>query len=544
MTAPAGPDRRPGRLSPRPGVRAVRAPGPADRAPALWGGLSAADPEPGLVGVLDAALVLLADHELAASTVAARVAASVRADPYAVASAGLATVSGTLHGGASLGIEALLDEIDRPERAATVVGARLRRGERLRGFGHRLYPDGDPRARFLLTRLRATAAGSPRMQVVDALLEATTSRGLPEPNVDLALAALAHVTAMTRGSGEAIFASPARGDRPRPRGDDRNTPSVPARLHRPAPERPHPSEDRPTRPGGERRPSRDLGDVERAAGVDLQDRATRRRARRGTAVSSGAIWSSTCGMPDRRGSARRPPWHQDRARSSTATLSAAASGRAGGSNPPRRSCNRGQAAGRADGALTGPPGTWAGRAGGIGVRQPQADQGRRGAAAEGGGADGAGDDGGDQGAGGAGGGEDAGVGDAGAAAADGHEDALEGAVGRVDLEVGHDGEGLAEAAVGGGLGGAAGAVGDVLGPVVDLEQGQLLGPGGEQRADVVAGRHDRRPVARRRPARATTWPPSVASSSALRRSRARNRRTFTAPGVSPIAFATSSVDWP
>jgi citrate synthase len=172
----------------------------------LWGGLSTLDPEPDLVGVLDAALVLLADHELAASTVAARVAASVRADPYAVVSAGLATVSGTLHGGASLGIEALLDEIDRPELAATVVGDRLRRGERLRGFGHRLYPDGDPRAGFLLARLRATAAGSPRMAVVDALLEATTRRGLPAPNVDLALAALAHVTTMTRGAAEAIFA--------------------------------------------------------------------------------------------------------------------------------------------------------------------------------------------------------------------------------------------------------------------------------------------------------------------------------------------------
>jgi citrate synthase len=201
---------------PRPGVPPGGAPGAAQLEPPapgagpiaarLWGGLSAADPEPELVGVLDAALVLLADHELAASTVAARVAASVRADPYAVVSAGLATVSGTLHGGASLGIEALLDEIDRPGQAATVVGARLRRGERLRGFGHRLYPDGDPRAGFLLTRLRASAAGSPRMEVVDALLEATTRRGLPEPNVDLALAALAHVTAMTRGSGEAVFA--------------------------------------------------------------------------------------------------------------------------------------------------------------------------------------------------------------------------------------------------------------------------------------------------------------------------------------------------
>ena len=185
-------------------------PGPAPEettiAARLWGGLSALDPAPGLVGVVDVALVLLADHELAASTVAARVAASVRADPYAVVSAGLATVSGTLHGGASLGIEDLLGEIDRPGDAASVVGARLRRGERLRGFGHRLYPDGDPRARVLLAHLRRGAAGSPRLEVVEAVLDTTGRRGLPAPNVDFALAALAHVTGMTRGAGEAVFA--------------------------------------------------------------------------------------------------------------------------------------------------------------------------------------------------------------------------------------------------------------------------------------------------------------------------------------------------
>jgi citrate synthase len=207
------------RLARRPpgrrGQREARAPGrpgrpPPDAGPIaarLWTGLSPLDPEPELVRVVDAALVLLADHELAASTVAARVAASVRADPYAVASAGLAVVTGSLHGGASLGIEALLDEIDRPDQAASVVGARLRRGERLRGFGHRLYPDGDPRAATLLARLRATADSSPRMEVVDSLLQAARRRGLPEPNVDLALAALAHVTGMTHGAGEAIFAT-------------------------------------------------------------------------------------------------------------------------------------------------------------------------------------------------------------------------------------------------------------------------------------------------------------------------------------------------
>jgi len=180
-------------------------PGPGVAA-RLWAGLSALDPDPALVATLDAALVLLADHELAASTVAARVAASVRADPYAVASAGLASVSGSLHGGASLGIEALLAEIDRPDQAAGVVGRRLRRGERLRGFGHRLYPDGDPRAGTLLARLAAATGGSPRLEVVEALLDTAAHRGLPPPNVDLALAALAHVTGMTRGAGEAIFA--------------------------------------------------------------------------------------------------------------------------------------------------------------------------------------------------------------------------------------------------------------------------------------------------------------------------------------------------
>jgi citrate synthase len=204
---------------PRPGPSApspAAGPGPAASSGApgagvgiaarLWAGLSPLEPEPGLLGALDAALVLLADHELAASTVAARVAASVRADPYAVVSAGLAVVSGTLHGGASLGIEALLAGIDRPERAAAAVGERLRRGERLRGFGHPLYPDGDPRGAFLLDRLQSAAAGSPRLAVVEALLAAAGGRGLPPPTIDLALAALATVAGMTRGAGEAIFA--------------------------------------------------------------------------------------------------------------------------------------------------------------------------------------------------------------------------------------------------------------------------------------------------------------------------------------------------
>src|SRR4030095_2426363 len=132
--------------------------------------------QPELVGTLGAALVLLADHELAASTVAARVGASVRADPHAVASAGLAVLSGTLHGGASLGIEALLAEIDRPDRAASMIGARLRRGERLRRLGHPPHPGGATRS------LRPPPLpGRPPAGCVPPRPSADAGRGVPAP---------------------------------------------------------------------------------------------------------------------------------------------------------------------------------------------------------------------------------------------------------------------------------------------------------------------------------------------------------------------------
>jgi len=194
--------------------------GPPDGAPGgpaasiaerLWRKLTSANPDPPLLRALDAALVLLADHELAASTVAARAAASVRADPYAVVCAGLAVASGTLHAGASLDIEALLAEARRPERGARAVGERLRRGERIRGFGHAVYQSGDPRAAFLLDRLREGAAAAPggapaeRLAVAEAVLEAAANRRLAAPNVDFALATLASMAGMIPGAGEAIF---------------------------------------------------------------------------------------------------------------------------------------------------------------------------------------------------------------------------------------------------------------------------------------------------------------------------------------------------
>jgi citrate synthase len=185
------------------------APGPpqtAAIAARLWSRLTAAPPDPRRVDVLRAALVLLADHELAASTLAARVAASVRAGPYGVVSAGLGVLGGALHGGASLAAEALLAEVGEPAQARRVVGARLRRGERIPGFGHTVYTSGDRRATFLLAAIRSAAGGDDRLAVADAVLAQARRQRLPEVNVDFALATLASVTAMISGAGEAIFA--------------------------------------------------------------------------------------------------------------------------------------------------------------------------------------------------------------------------------------------------------------------------------------------------------------------------------------------------
>ena len=168
--------------------------------------LCPADPGPGLVGALRAALVLLADHELAASTLAARVAASVRADPYAVVATGLGAVGGALHGGASFGAEVMLRSAARPAEAGRVVGDLLRRGERIPGFGHFVYRGRDPRAAALMDLLREAAPRSERLAVADAVIAEVRRRALPEPNIDFALAVLATTGGMIPGAGEAVFA--------------------------------------------------------------------------------------------------------------------------------------------------------------------------------------------------------------------------------------------------------------------------------------------------------------------------------------------------
>jgi citrate synthase len=133
--------------------------------------------------IIRRALVLLADHELNASTFAARVAASTGTPLSAALLAGLATLVGPLHGSASMGVRSLKAAALRAG-AALAVRDCLAQGQRLPGFGHPLYPDGDPRAVALLAHFKP----SEPFAALCACVEDLTGE---RPNVDFAIAAIA-----------------------------------------------------------------------------------------------------------------------------------------------------------------------------------------------------------------------------------------------------------------------------------------------------------------------------------------------------------------
>jgi citrate synthase len=202
----------------------------------LWAALADDDakPRPEQVAALNAALILLADHELAASTFAARVAASAWAGPYRVILAGLGPLGGSLHGSAGLAVEGLLDEVAAGADPEAALDARIAAGG-VAGFGHRVYRDRDPRADHLLDRLGvpdrgrpqsapagrgrpASAIRSPKSTAPEAglrrstateaaamVLELAAARGLPAPNVDFALAVLVKAHGLRDESSPTIF---------------------------------------------------------------------------------------------------------------------------------------------------------------------------------------------------------------------------------------------------------------------------------------------------------------------------------------------------
>lgn len=156
------------------------------------------------VRAIESALIVMADHELAASTVAVRVAASFRADPYAAVLAGLGVMTGALHGGASRVVEELLRDMAEgvPGREPALVMSRwLAQAGAMPGFGHPLYPDGDPRVEMLLRFVRPLGS----LRHAGTLRQTAQSRGVAMANLDFALGALTHALKLPVGSGEALF---------------------------------------------------------------------------------------------------------------------------------------------------------------------------------------------------------------------------------------------------------------------------------------------------------------------------------------------------
>jgi citrate synthase len=152
---------------------------------------------------LNAALILMADHELAASTLAVRVAACTRADLYDALLAGLATLAGPLHGAASQGAYELLVKVER-DGASRALNDILHRHETLPGFGHKVYKDGDPRFTALWDLARPLLTQE-RQDLFLEILERAAADGVPKPNCDLALAALSWGTGIPPDAGRTIF---------------------------------------------------------------------------------------------------------------------------------------------------------------------------------------------------------------------------------------------------------------------------------------------------------------------------------------------------
>jgi len=158
------------------------------------------------VQVVRAALILCADHELNVSAFTARCIASSAANPYAVVIGGLSALGGVRHGGMTIRVEAMLASLHRERRPRPALVERVRRGERIDGFGHPLYRDGDPRAIALLSMLRAYEPKSAELAFVERVAGVGAELTGEQPNLDFALGAMSRVLGLPRGAGLTLFA--------------------------------------------------------------------------------------------------------------------------------------------------------------------------------------------------------------------------------------------------------------------------------------------------------------------------------------------------
>jgi 2-methylcitrate synthase len=149
--------------------------------------LTGSRPHETLTRVMDAALVLHAEHGFNASTFAARVTAATLADMHAAVTAAVSALKGPLHGGANQEVMALLLECGDAEKAVQRVQAMLAAGEKIPGFGHRVYRTFDPRAAFLrkMSKQLGEAAGNTKWyEMSERLIPIVKESKNKDPNVD------------------------------------------------------------------------------------------------------------------------------------------------------------------------------------------------------------------------------------------------------------------------------------------------------------------------------------------------------------------------
>jgi citrate synthase len=169
--------------------------------------------EPREVTALDSYFVTVCDHGMNASTFATRVVASTQADLFAAVTAGYCALTGPLHGGAPEPVLEMLDAIGTRERIKPWVDDALSRGERLMGFGHRVYRVRDPRADVLkaaIGRLAGAGADLPFAGEVEAYIRAALRKKNPdrplETNVEFFTAILLDALKIPRQAFTPIFA--------------------------------------------------------------------------------------------------------------------------------------------------------------------------------------------------------------------------------------------------------------------------------------------------------------------------------------------------
>jgi 2-methylcitrate synthase/citrate synthase II len=166
-------------------------------------------PSESMSRAFDVSLVLYAEHELNASTFSARVTVSTLADIYSGVVAAIGTLKGPLHGGANEEAWKVLEQVGSPENAERWIDEALARGERIMGFGHRVYKTGDPRARILkdhCTRLAAEVGEERWERTAEPIEQAVTSRKKLPPNADWPSARLYHYMGLKIDIYTPIFA--------------------------------------------------------------------------------------------------------------------------------------------------------------------------------------------------------------------------------------------------------------------------------------------------------------------------------------------------